>query len=65
MKGPVEESLPNSQTWLGLLAAEPIVSREPGGSASVEVVHDEPFQLAIAWLQPKIQTSATTIGRRR
>ena len=34
MKGPIEESLPNSQTWPGLLAAEPIVSREPDGSGS-------------------------------
>jgi hypothetical protein len=31
-KGPVEESLPDSQTWLGLRAADPIVTVVPGGS---------------------------------
>ena len=39
--GPV----PNSQTWLGLLAAEPIETSESAGSGLGEVFHDEPFQL--------------------
>jgi len=47
---PVESSKPNAQTWPGLLAAELIVNSEPDGSGLGEVVHDEPFQLAIAWL---------------
>jgi hypothetical protein len=40
--GPV----PNSQTWLRLLATEPIETSVSAGSGLVEVVHDEPFQLA-------------------
>ena len=38
--------MPNSQTWLGLLAAEPIPTSVLAGSGLGEVVHDEPFQLA-------------------
>ena len=38
--------MPNSQTWLGLLAAEPIETSVSAGSGLGEVVHDEPFQLA-------------------
>jgi hypothetical protein len=43
-------SVPNAQMWLGLLAAELNVNSVPDGSGLGEVVHDEPFQLAIAWL---------------
>ena len=46
MGSPVVSSVPDSQTWLGLLAAEPIKTELSAGIGLGEVVHDEPFQLA-------------------
>jgi hypothetical protein len=46
MGSPVVKSAPNSQTWLGLLAAEPIETELSAGIGLGEVVHDEPSQLA-------------------
>ena len=46
MGSPVVSSMPNSQAWLGLLAAEPIETEVSAGIGLGEVVHDEPFQLA-------------------
>ena len=46
MGSPVVSSVPNSQTWPGLLAAEPIETELSAGIGLGEVVHDEPFQLA-------------------
>jgi hypothetical protein len=63
MGSPVVSSAPNSQTWLGLLAAEPIETELSAGIGLGEVVHDKPFQLAssTAWVRGlctlKIQTS--------
>jgi hypothetical protein len=47
MGSPVVSSVPNSQTRLGLLAAEPIKTELSAGIGLGEVVHDEhavPFQ---------------------
>ena len=44
MGSPVVSSAPNSQTWLGLLAAEPIETELSAGIGLGEVVNDEPFQ---------------------
>ncbi len=53
MGSPVVSSVPNSQTGLGLLAAEPIKTELSAGIGLGEVVHDEPFQLAssTAWVR--------------
>ena len=67
MGSPVVSSVPNSQTWLGLLAAEPIETELSAGIGLGEVVHDEPFQLAssTAWVRGlctlKIQTSESVL----
>ena len=68
MGSPVESLAPNSQTWLGLLAAEPIEIEVSAGIGLGEVVHDEPFQLAssTAWVRGlctlKIQTSESYLA---
>ena len=68
MGSPVVSSVPNSQTWLGLLAAEPIETELSAGIGLGEVVHDEPFQLAssTAWVRGlctlKIQTSESDLA---
>ena len=68
ISSPVVSSVPNSQTWLGLLAAEPIETELSAGIGLGEVVHDEPFQLAssTAWVSGlctlKIQTSESDLA---
>ena len=71
MGSPVVSSVPNSQTWLGLLAAEPIETELSAGIGLGEVVHDEPFQLASSTAAVrgsctlKIQTSESHHNRHR
>ena len=60
--------MPNSQTWLGLLAAEPIWTELSAGIGLGEVVHDEPFQWASSTAAVKgsctlkIQTSESDLA---
>ena len=68
MGSPAVLLVPNSQTWLGLLAAEPIETELSAGIGLGEVVHDEPFQWASSTAAVrgsctlKIQTSESDLA---